>query len=101
MAVELVIVGDEAWAPDAWEAEVRDRKRRAAYKRRQYKAWAAANIEHRRAYKREWQRRKRALERPVLVGSLHSLSCTGPTIATGCVCNRKGTRKIRCYSAPR
>ena len=109
---DLIIIGDEAWTPEEWarrnsrhtnlSPEKRERDR--AYTRLYY----ARNREKLRAYKREWQREYRARLRavrplrvvkgapPQLVGSLHSLACTGPTKATGCRCS-----KIRCYDKPR
>lgn len=105
---ELIIEGDEAWSPEEWEVEqVRLAKRRAekrAYTARpdvkeRTKAWDRAHRANRREYNRVWMARYRSMssdKRPRLVGSLHDLACTGPTRATGCVCN-----KIRMYTKPR
>lgn len=101
---ELIIVGDEAYTPEEWGAErlrrerkrARDRERnrtpeRLAYNREHIRRWRERNPD----YAREWMRRKRG--RPVgnLVGSLHSLRCTGPTQSAGCRCS-----KVKCYDRP-
>lgn len=101
---DLIIVGDEAWFRDEWEAE-QERRERGRAARRAYNArpdvkertrrWNRANRIARRAYNRAWMANYRASQSR-LVGSLHDLACTGPTRDTGCVCN-----KIRCYSKPR
>ena len=115
---DLIIVGDEAWTREEYEAQQRKRRKRHASSRYQeyQRQWRERNRDELRAYKREWTRRKRSdpeyreREReqqraayrrtrpahPHLVGSLHDLACTGPTIATGCVC-----KKIRCYRMER
>lgn len=101
---ELVIVGDEAWTQEEWEAEQAKRERKRAEKRaynarpdvkERTRQWNAANRAKRRAYNREWMARYRS-SNSRLVGSLHDLACSGPTRLTGCVCH-----KVRCYSKPR
>lgn len=88
----LILYGDQAYSAVEW-AE-RNRKQAQKGKRRIYQA----------AYQREWRRRNPERWREIkdasrlrgrLLGSLHSVSCTGPIRATGCVCD-----KIRCYSRP-
>ena len=105
---DLIIVGDEAWLPEEWDAEQRRRKRERSYEasperrdaERKYQArWRESHREERRAYNREWMRRHRQ-SGPRPVGALHSLACSGPTIRTGCVCGKQGTRKIRVYDKP-
>ena len=91
---ELIIVGDEAYSVEEWEAEQRrlaaDRERAAEHRltpeRREYMR-AYQLLPQRRAYKREWARRNRGSTATV-VGSLHDLSCTGPTRRTGCRCQK-------------
>ena len=106
----LVIVGDEAWTAEEYEAEQARRERHRnlspeARKRQaeNHRRWVEANRDRVRTYKADWQRHKRMserLRREAEVGavrgvaSLHDLACTGPTQATGCVCYRKGQRKI-------
>ena len=100
---DWIIVGDEAYTPEEWEREQRQRKRprnRIGYMRE----YREKNRERLNAYKREWKRNKdaerpSALERDIaagivydVVGSLHSLKCTGPNRATGCRC--KGRVKV-------
>jgi hypothetical protein len=102
---DLVIVGDEAWTPEEWEAEQRRRERHNAYhreyqRRPEVRIWSAAymrewrrqNLVRAREISREASRRRRGTP-GTLVGSLHDLACTGPTKATGCRCD-----KIRCYA---
>ena len=102
----LVIVGDEAWTAEEYEAEQARRERRREYEARperrvrraeRYRRWVEANREHLRAYKREWNARQRAevkrragvaVEVVRVVGSLHSLKCSGPTTRTGCRCRK-------------
>lgn len=90
---DLIIRGDEAWLPDEWAAEQerRDRRNAAIRERRRtdpayrerhnawQRGWYAKNRDKRRAYNRDWMRRKRAqrveLRHPER-GSLHSLRCT-------------------------
>lgn len=100
---ELVIVGDEGWFRDEWDAVERRRERARrryaedpeyrAKKNAQARRWQENNVERFRQTKREWAR----AHRPVRVGSLHSLACWGPTRNTGCRCNENGTRKIPVY----
>lgn len=101
---DLIIVGDEAWTREEYEARQQKlaRKRAVEKARRdadrpaynaQQRAWRAANLERAREIRRESaRRRRRALidERrvPVAIGSLHDLGCTGPTRATGCRCKK-------------
>lgn len=102
----LVIVGNEAWTAEEYEAEQARRERRQQYEARperrarraeRYRSWAKANREHLRGYKREWAARNRAemkrqqgidVEIVRVVGSLHSLKCSGPTERTGCRCRK-------------
>ena len=96
---DLIIVDGEAWLPEEWEkrerqlASDRDRYQANPRRREQVKAavkrWRERNPDKVRSYE---SRRPR----PVLVGSLHELACTGPTRAMGCVC-----RKIHCYDLAR
>lgn len=109
---ELVIVGDEAWLPEEWEAEQRRRRRpstaaKKARDREYQRRYRATHREELNAYKREWMRRLRKAnpkawrpEGPKLVGTLHTLACSGPTVIEGCVCGKRGTRKIRVYDRP-
>ncbi len=73
-----IVYGDEAFKPNEWR-----RKTSRPYQHR--------TDEERRNYKRDWMRSWRAAQK-VSVASLHSLRCTGPTRATGCVC-----RKVMLY----
>ena len=75
-AASLTIVGDEAYGPGE----------------RAPRPYRRLTDEERATYQRDWARRKRARTRPQRVGTLHDLSCTGPTRATGCRC-----RKITLY----
>ena len=100
----LVIVGDEAWTAEEYEAEQarRERARNLSPEARKRQAenhrrWVEANRDRVRAYKADWQRRKRLSERlrreeevgaVRIVGSLHSLKCSGPTTRTGCRCRK-------------
>jgi Lon protease-like protein len=100
MTADYIIVGDEAWLREEWEADQARRERKRASKRA-YRARPDVKERTRqyarshRAYKREWMARYRASQAR-LVGSLHDLACFGPTRDTGCVCH-----KVRCYSKPR
>lgn len=125
--MNLVIVGDQAYTAPEWERLQRrrekDRTRYHTDPERRAKVHAAAarwNRSHperiRELHREHMNRRRadpeyRALElvknrerapryRTYLVGSLHTLACSGPTVAAGCVCARRGTRKIRCYDKP-
>jgi hypothetical protein len=96
---ELVIIGDEAWTKAELERLERKRARNRRYRERHperlreaYARWRERNPERAREINLEHMRRKRKS----VVGSLHSLACTGPTKATGCRCS-----KIRCYNVPR
>lgn len=98
-----LVCGDQAWTRDEWAATAWHRARDREYRRRPEvrarriaasKRWAAEHREERKAYNREWMRRKRG-NMPLPVGSLHDLACSGPTRATGCVC-----RKIKVYDKP-
>ena len=100
---ELIIIGDEAWTPEEIAAKERSLALKRARNRRYYAEWRARNPERAREINREHMRRKRGsipritrAPAPRFVGSLHSLACSGPTIATGCRC-----KKIRCYDRPR
>ena len=106
---ELIIIGDEAWTPEEWARRHRPKTPEQIERARAYnREYRARNRDKLRAYNREWTRAYRARLRasrplrvlkgapPRLVGSLHSLACTGPTRATGCRCS-----KIRCYDKPR
>ena len=100
---ELIIIGDEAWTPEEIAAKERKLALKRERNRRYYAEWRARNPERARQLNREHMRRKRGsvpriprAPRPLLVGSLHSLACTGPTKATGCRCS-----KIRCYDKER
>jgi hypothetical protein len=97
---ELIIYGDEAWTRQEWERRTRprpmtpeQRQRRRERRRIYMRDYYARNLEHLRAYNREWKAHRQTRR---LVGSLHSLACQGPTKDTGCRCS-----KIRCYSKPR
>ena len=97
----MIVYRDQAYTADEWEARNRrlsarrnaqghspdEKARRAAYARE----WRARNPERWREIRRRYKRN--ALRR--VVGSLHSLSCIGPTRATGCVCD-----KIKMYNRP-
>lgn len=77
----LTIVGDEAFVPGE----------------RAPRPYRRLTDEERATYNRDWMRQFRARQRAAQsysqpVASLHNLSCTGPTRATGCRC-----RKIRIY----
>ena len=100
---DLIIIGDEAWTPEEVAAKERRLARHREANRRYYARWRANNLDRAREINREHMRRKRGsvpriprAPQPRLVGSLHSLACTGPTKATGCRCS-----KIRCYDRPR
>ena len=98
----MIVYRDQAYTADEWEA----RNRRLAAQRNHRKVHSAEEKERRAAYAREWRARnperwreirrryKRNAQRRV-VGSLHSLSCIGPTRVTGCVCD-----KIKMYNRP-
>ena len=63
----LVIVGDQAFLPDEIELVEVQRRYRGKPEVRQrravrYRAWVERNREERRAYKRDWTRRKRAAD---------------------------------------
>ncbi len=100
MTDNLIIVGDEAWTPEEWEAERRRRSYSPSPKRREWQRNYLRNYQkqpHWRAYKTRWQQIQRAEEKRTsaadtlvrVVGSLHGLGCTGPTKATGCRCSKK------------
>jgi hypothetical protein len=70
---DLVIVGDEAWTREEWDklerrrAYERDLKRRRYHEDPEFRAkvlranrrWKEKNLDHRRAYERQWARDKR------------------------------------------
>lgn len=100
---ELVIVGDEAYTREEWEADERRAASKRAYRlrnpekeRARVRRWAERHPDQRRAYAREWQQRYRAEKRRQspedrlvrVVASLHGLSCAGPTRNTGCHCHK-------------
>lgn len=107
MTVELVIVGDEAWTAEEYEADQPRREKRQAwereYRRRRYHddpEYRARYLEYQYAYRRQPyvpEREAQSPKRlpPLLVGSLHSLACTGPTQVTGCRC-----KKVKMYNRP-
>jgi uncharacterized lipoprotein YddW (UPF0748 family) len=102
---ELIVFGDEAYTPEEWAYRQRKRERdRSRYRnnpkrREQIKAAVARWRERNPEYVRNLMRRVRAVK-PHVVGSLHSLACTGPTIPTGCVCRKQGTSKITVWDKP-
>jgi hypothetical protein len=66
---DLIIVGDEAWTPEEWEAEqarrakIRPRTPAQIERRREtQRQWREKNREHYRQYGREWMRAKRRRE---------------------------------------
>jgi len=81
-ASTLILVGDEAFTPDEWASERRQRERKGQRDRRAYF----------RTYLRErrFRRRHPGVEPVALrqVASLHDLRCTGPTRNTGCRCDK-------------
>jgi hypothetical protein len=90
---ELVIIGDEAWLPDEWEAHQRRRARDRAYRERNrdrirayQRAYRAANAERLRAYKSLYNAARRHPAWRGAIGSLHNLRCPGGHYATrnGC-----------------
>ena len=89
-----VVLGDEAYLPDEVERRERQRKqvnqRKREFRRRR-KTDPVARAEYN-AYMREYLRRKRypdGYEVRLIVASLHSFRCTGPTKKLGCVCRKK------------
>ena len=100
MKPQLIIESDQAWEPQEQERRLRPfspgrAERRKARRRIYMRGYRARNRETIRGYNRDWMARQRVSEQR-LVGSLHSLACTGPTKDTGCRCS-----KVRCYSKPR
>lgn len=74
-----IVYGDQAYTAEEWTR----RGPRRPYRR--------LTDEERATYHRDWMRAYRARLReqsPLVVGSLHDLRCTGPTRATGCVCQK-------------
>lgn len=102
---DLIIVGEEAWTAEEYEARQRRLEYDREYSRRpevrerrriQHQKWQAANREKVRAYNRDWMRRYR--QSAIVVGGLHSLACSGPTRDDGCVCPPFG--KVKVYDRP-
>jgi len=70
--MDLILVGDEAYTVEEWEALQRERDAARAYRSRPdvrarvrayFAAWREAHREERRAYNREWMRRYRSEQR--------------------------------------
>lgn len=93
----MVVVGELAYLPAEWERLERRRATGRAYYARNreqrlatVKSWQAANPERVRELNREHMRRRRLSGRVEyrVIGSLHGLTCTGPTKRSGCRCSK-------------